>query len=132
MTGMQRVNKLTISFHRTTKTVKTSFSYLPMSGTGNSVPHRLNASHVSKYIFRFICNRQNKADGSKHKLQKMFANFQHFIFILLFFFQIRWTSTPKNLSSVVFEQQRRRPACASAQSDQRLCYSLVASTNVSY
>ena len=31
----------------------------------------------------------------------------------------------KNLSSGVCEQHRRRPACASAQSDQRLCYSLI-------
>ena len=29
------------------------------------------------------------------------------------------------LSSVVCEQQRRRPACTSAQSDQRICYSLM-------
>ena len=35
-----------------------------------------------------------------------------------------WASTRENLSSVVCEQHRRRPACASAQSDQRLCYSL--------
>ena len=35
-----------------------------------------------------------------------------------------WASTRENQSSVVWEQQRRRPACASAQSDQRLCYSL--------
>ena len=34
-------------------------------------------------------------------------------------------STPDNMSSVVCEQQRRRPACASTQSDQRLCYSLI-------
>ena len=34
-----------------------------------------------------------------------------------------WASTQENLSSEVCEQQRRRPACASAQSDQRLCYS---------
>ena len=31
----------------------------------------------------------------------------------------------ETLSSGVCEQQRRRPACASAQSDQRLCYSLI-------
>ena len=37
---------------------------------------------------------------------------------------IIWASSRENLSSVVFEQQRRRPACASTQSDQRLCYSL--------
>ena len=36
---------------------------------------------------------------------------------------IIWASTRENLSSVVCEQQRRRPACASAQTDQRLCYS---------
>ena len=33
-------------------------------------------------------------------------------------------STQVNLSSEVCEQQRHRPACVSAQSDQRLCYSL--------
>ena len=31
-----------------------------------------------------------------------------------------WASTRENLSSGVFEQHRRRPACASAKSDQRL------------
>ena len=35
-----------------------------------------------------------------------------------------WASTQENLASGVCEQHRRRPACASAQSDQRLCYSL--------
>ena len=38
--------------------------------------------------------------------------------------QIIWARTRENLSSGVCEQHRRRPACASAQSDQRLCYSL--------
>ena len=33
-------------------------------------------------------------------------------------------STRENLSSEVCEQQRRRQVCASAQSDQRICYSL--------
>ena len=37
---------------------------------------------------------------------------------------IIWAATWENLSSGVCEQHRRRPACASAQSDQRLCYSL--------
>ena len=37
---------------------------------------------------------------------------------------IKWASSRENLSSGVCEQHRRRPACASAQSDQRLCYSL--------
>ena len=35
-----------------------------------------------------------------------------------------WVSSRENLSSAVCEQHRRRPACASAQSDKRLCYSL--------
>ena len=34
-----------------------------------------------------------------------------------------WAATWKNLSSGVCEQHRGRPACASAQSDQHLCYS---------
>ena len=33
-----------------------------------------------------------------------------------------WASTRENLSSGVCEQHRRRPACAFAQTDQRLCY----------
>ena len=37
---------------------------------------------------------------------------------------IVWASTRENLSSGFCEQHRRRPACASTQSDQRLCYSL--------
>ena len=35
-----------------------------------------------------------------------------------------WASTRENLSTGVCEQLRRRPACAYAQSDQRLCCSL--------
>ena len=37
---------------------------------------------------------------------------------------IIWASMRENLSLGVCEQHRRRPACASAQSDQRLCYLL--------
>ena len=33
-----------------------------------------------------------------------------------------WATSRQNLSSGVCEQQRRRPACAFAQSDQRRCY----------
>ena len=35
--------------------------------------------------------------------------------------EIKWASSRENLSSGFCEQHRRRPACASAQSDQRLC-----------
>ena len=38
--------------------------------------------------------------------------------------------TQENLSSVVCEQQRRRPACASVQSDQRICLSLIGKYNI--
>ena len=36
---------------------------------------------------------------------------------------IKCATMRENLSSGVCKQHRRRPACASAQSDQRLCYS---------
>ena len=36
-----------------------------------------------------------------------------------------WAWPRENLSSVVCEQQMGRPACASVQSDQSLCYSLI-------
>ena len=41
-----------------------------------------------------------------------------------------WDSTRENLSSEVCEQHRCRPVCASAQSDQRLCYSLFGKYNI--
>ena len=39
-----------------------------------------------------------------------------------------WASAPENLSSVVCQQHRRRPACASAQSDQRVVIRVLEST----
>ena len=39
--------------------------------------------------------------------------------------KIIWASTRENLSSGVCQQQRRRQACGSAQSEQCLCYSLI-------
>ena len=44
--------------------------------------------------------------------------------------RIIWASTRKNLTSGVCEYQRRRPACASAQSDQHLCYLLSGKYNI--
>ena len=43
----------------------------------------------------------------------------------LYYMHTIWASARENLSSEVCEQQRRRPACASAQTDQSLCYSLI-------
>ena len=42
-----------------------------------------------------------------------------------------WASARENLSSGVCEQHRRRPACASAQTDQRLFYSLIEKYHIS-
>ena len=47
----------------------------------------------------------------------------YYYYYALHFYNIRWASARENLSYGVCEQHRRRPACASAQSDQRLCYS---------
>ena len=41
-----------------------------------------------------------------------------------------WALMQENLSSVVCEQQRRRPAYASVQSDQGFCYSLFGKHNI--
>ena len=43
---------------------------------------------------------------------------------------IKLAATRESLSSGVCEQHRHRPACASAQSDQRLCYSLFGKYNM--
>ena len=45
--------------------------------------------------------------------------------------KIKWASMGENLSLGVCEQQRRRPACASTQTDQRLCYSLFEKCHIS-
>ena len=41
-----------------------------------------------------------------------------------------WASTQENLFSGVCKQQSRRPACDSAQSDHRLCYSLISKCHI--
>ena len=41
-----------------------------------------------------------------------------------------WASTRENLTSGLCAQKRRRPACASAQSDQRFYYSLIAKYHI--
>ena len=51
--------------------------------------------------------------------------FAFVLFIIQFFEVLNMGLDTKNLPSGVNEKQRRKPACASAQSDQRLCYSLI-------
>ena len=41
-----------------------------------------------------------------------------------------WASAQENLSSWVCQQQRRRPSCGSAQTDQRLCYSPIGKNHI--
>ena len=50
--------------------------------------------------------------------------FWYFLIILTFITGPIWAPTPENLSSEVCEQHRHRPACTSAQSDQRfvICF----------
>ena len=43
---------------------------------------------------------------------------------------IKWVSMGENLSSGCFEQQGRRQACSSMQSDLRLCFSLFAKYHI--
>ena len=45
--------------------------------------------------------------------------------------KFKWAGPWENVSYVICEQQRRRSACASAQSDQRLCCSLLRYYNIS-
>ena len=58
---------------------------------------------------------QNEFEEEKVRYETVFLYYGHRI----------WASLRENLSSVVCEQQMRRPACTYAQSDQRLCYSLI-------
>ena len=66
--------------------------------------------------------------------KQLFCNSHNNVEFMLFVFHFdqiymaadcKWASTGENLSSGVCQQHRRRPACASAQTDQRLCYSLI-------
>ena len=67
--------------------------------------------------------------GSKYLLNKLKKRnkMQGLLSILSLFFStgIIWALTQENLSTAVCKQQRRRPACASVQTVQRLCYSLM-------
>ena len=51
----------------------------------------------------------------------------HLYHVCALFLTYIWARMRENLSSGVGEQQSCRPACASAQSDQRLCYSFLES-----
>ena len=88
---------------------------------------------LSTFIERKTCQSLTpltKLSGSAHVWTKLnpfkFPLWQNFLdprMSRLSWTLLNWASTRENLSSGVCEQHRRRPACASAQTDQRLCYS---------
>ena len=55
---------------------------------------------------------------------KLICNQQRVCLALMGNHDMKMGLDARNLSSVVYEQQRRRTAYASVQTDQRLCYSL--------
>ena len=91
------------------------------------------------HIFLFTCTKINlSCDESSHILRCCLIQINgHNKSVLRFI----WAQLRENLSSGGgggwggvggggCKQQRRRPACASAQSDQRLCYSLIKEYNI--
>ena len=60
----------------------------------------------------------------------LFCNIALCLSLLVSLSELPYGSMRENLSLVVYEQQRHRPACASMQSDQRLCYSLIGKYHV--
>ena len=84
----------------------------PVAGTSHETPqqigHGSSETNDSTLPFSFTKVREKTfKNGVKDKLYK-----------------VKGAATRENLSSGVCEQHGCRPACASAQSDQRLCYSL--------
>ena len=55
----------------------------------------------------------------------------HFVGFVMLWLKCIWAGPWENVSYVICGQQRRRSACANAQSDQRLCYSLFRQYNIS-
>ena len=77
---------------------------------------------------RLEANKERKAKikGTAKMLNRFKNKCKYSAFLCSFYMcTVKWAATRETLSSGVCEQQRRRPACASAQSDQRLCYSLI-------
>ena len=79
----------------------------------------IGALRVNVYILQLIFA---KVEGMLVALSFALADSIEPIILM---YSIIWALTRENLSSMVCKQQRRRPACASAQSDQRLYYSFI-------
>ena len=99
-------------------------------------------SQISVHRLWHVCKWDNDFVYVLTKHAKQFFSNPDFIyFILRFFFLFvclfyivalhDWAGPWENVSYVICEQQRRRSACASAQSDHRLCFSLLRYDNIS-
>ena len=75
---------------------------------------------LSFYLHAFF--RCASTEGSGESVQRHVQSTDSPEFLLLTYI---WASTREHLSSGVCEQQSRRPACASAQFDHRLCFSFI-------
>ena len=81
---------------------------IPQSGTADCL-QKLSADNTRRQRVKTVCLCSDKKVKNNIRILTIYI----------------WASSRENLSSVLCEQQRHRPACASAQSDQRLCYSLI-------
>ena len=77
------------------------------SAVPEGLDEQCRSSKSSLIIWRYVCYVYDHTRHSKGLVE------------------LNWAATLENLSSGVCEQQRRRPACAFAQSDQRLYYLLL-------
>ena len=89
----------------------------------NSFPPELFQSGMV-FLLRWSITRLLRSLGHSSFSQNTAESFFFVLFIYIHVLKF-WALARENLSSGVCEQQRRRPACASAQSDQRLWYSLI-------
>ena len=97
----------------------------------------LESSIYAPVVLNLFINKLRKGNKmlGQPRILSLFPNlFNNFIIhehsCKFFYFRRKfvsyiWASTGENLSSGVYKQQRCRPACSSAQSDQPLCYSLI-------
>ena len=73
---------------------------------------------MTRHLLEFLSLKEGCTGSSKSTLVKMTHRWKSHVTAHI------WASKQENLSSEVCEQHRCRQACTSAQSAQRLCYSL--------
>ena len=100
------------------------YFYIVFSFTEEFVAHGAN---VNCLAMGHKTGRVMVTGGEDRKVNLWTAGKPNCIMVLFSkcYIDIIWASVRENLSSGVCEQHRCRPACAFAQSDQRLCCSLI-------